>query len=112
MFNVDSRPITGSRRAPTLRPRLEGLEARLASANFKVNTFLDTVAVNIENGKDPSGHVSLRSAIMAANARPNADNIKLQGGIFKQSLAGAGEDQDSTGDLDISSKLTIKGSAA
>ena len=58
------------RQAKRSRPRLEVLEHRVVLSTFKVNTTLDTVAVNLKTGKDASGHISLRSAIMAADARP------------------------------------------
>ena len=71
--------------------------------------MLDTVAVNLQNGKDATGHISLRSAIMAANARPGTDTIKLPAGTFQLTIAGAGEDAAATGDLDITGNLTIQG---
>ena len=57
------------------RPLVEGLEHRLVLSTFKVNTLLDTVAVNLNTGKDASRHISLRSAIQAANSKPNSDTI-------------------------------------
>ena len=78
-------------------------------STFKVNTTLDTVAVSLKTGKDASGHISLRSAIMAANAKPNSDTIILPTGTFKLTIAGAAEDGDATGDLDINGNVTIKG---
>ena len=53
-------------------PRLEHLEPRIALSTFHVNTTLDTVAVNLRTGKDAAGHISLRSAIMAADAKGGA----------------------------------------
>ena len=72
-----------------------------ADSGISFNTTLDTVAVNLKNGKDASGHISLRSAIMAANARPNADTIILPNGTITLTIAGKGEDKAATGDLDI-----------
>ena len=66
-----------------MRPWLEALESRMVLSTFKVNTLLDTVAVNLQTGKDASGHVSLRSAIMAADARPNADTIIIPAGTYQ-----------------------------
>ena len=71
------------------RPGLEGLETRLALFTFKVNTLLDTVAVDLKTGKDSTGHISLRSAIQAANSRSNSDTIVLPGGPIKLTLVGA-----------------------
>ena len=78
-------------------------------SNFRVNTTLDTVAVNFRNGKDATGHVSLRSAIMAADAKGGSNQIILPAGTFTLTIPGAGETAGATGDLDISGNLTIKG---
>jgi hypothetical protein len=94
------------------RPGLELLEVRQTPAVFTVNTILDTVAANLQTGKDAAGHVSLRSAIMAANAQPGADTINLPSGSYKLTLPGASEDGGASGDLDIKSDLTIKGSGS
>ncbi len=91
---------------------LELLESRVALSTFRVNTLLDTVAVNLKTGQDASGHISLRSAIMAANAKPDPDTIILPAGTFTLTIPEAGDDDDSTGDLDIDTNVTIKGKGA
>ena len=106
MFRINSR------RMNHCRPRLEMLEHRLVLSTFHGEQTLDTEAVNLKTGKDASGHISLRSAIMAANAKPNADTIMLPAGMFTLTIAGADEDNDATGDLDINGNLTIKGKGA
>jgi hypothetical protein len=95
-----------------LCPGLEMLEQRIVLSTFRVNTTLDTVAVSLKTGKDASGHISLRSAIMAADAKPNADTIIIPGGLYTLTIPGAGEDNDASGDLDIVGNLTIKGKGA
>ena len=72
----------GQRRRLRLQPRLEGLEDRRLLSTFKVNTTLDTVAVDLKKGKDASGHISLRSAIEAANAKGGNNKIILPGGTL------------------------------
>src|SRR5207248_1604146 len=52
------------------------------------------------------------SAIMAANASSGSDTISLPAGSYNLSLAGANEDADASGDLDIKSDLTITGVGA
>jgi hypothetical protein len=94
------------------RPRLEPLEGRIVMSTFVVNTTSDSVAVNLHAGKDATGHISLRSAIMAANARGGSNTILLRKGTYTLSIAGANEDASATGDLDITSNLTIKGAGA
>jgi hypothetical protein len=91
---------------------LERLEARIAMSTFQVNTTLDTVAVDLRTGRDATGHVSLRSAIMAADAKGGSSAIKLPTGTFQLTIAGANEDASKTGDLDITSNLTITGAGA
>ena len=101
-----------ARRRARFRPLGEALEARRVLSTFRVNTLLDTVAVNLQTGKDASGHISLRSAIEAANSRPNSDTILLPNGTIKLTIAGQNEDNSAAGDLDINSKVTIKGKGA
>ena len=109
MFGFPVRRLKATRKTTGLRPRLEGLEVRLVLSTFNVNSTLDTVAVNLQNGKDSTGHISLRSAIQAANATPGSDTINLPGGTFTLTIAGAGESTGATGDLDITGNVTIKG---
>src|SRR5262245_57555359 len=72
-------------------PRLESLGGRIVLSTFRVNTTLDAVAVDLRSGRDATGHISLRSAIMAANAQPGADTILLPNGLYKLTIAGGGE---------------------
>ena len=93
-------------------PRLESLEGRVMMSTFQVNTTLDTMAVNLRTGKDATGHISLRSAIMAADARGGSNTIDLRNGTYNLTIAGANDDASATGDLDITGNLTIKGSGS
>jgi len=88
------------RQAPRTQPRIERLEERLAPATFKVNTLMETVAVNLQNGRDSSGHISLLSAIMAADARGGNNTIILPSGTI------------TADDFVIDTNLTIKGKSA
>ncbi|HEX6207011.1 MAG TPA: choice-of-anchor Q domain-containing protein [Actinomycetota bacterium] len=63
---------------------------------------------------DPSPGVcdarcSLREAVIAANASPGPDVIRLPKGRVELSRAGAGEEAGATGDLDVTDTLTIVG---
>ena len=76
------------RRRTRVHPILEVLERRQVLSTFHVNTLLDTLAVNLQTGGDASGHISLRSAIMAANSSVGADTITVPAGaIILSSLA-------------------------
>src|SRR5262245_59564081 len=55
------------------RPELLTLETRTVPTGFTVNTLSDTPVVDIQTGKDAFGKISLRSAIMAANASEGGD---------------------------------------
>ena len=107
-----NRTDTTKRKITKNCPRLEALEQRLQLSTFKVNTTLDTVAVNLHTGKDASGHISLRSAIMAADANRGSSTIIVPAGTFELTIPGANEDADATGDLDVKGKITIKGASA
>src|SRR5262249_33807089 len=100
------------RRSVRSCPRLEQLEGRIAMSTFRINTTLDTAAVNLRTGQDAAGHISLRSAIMAVDARGGSNTIQLRRGIYTLTLAGADEDASATGDLDIMSNLRIKGAGS
>jgi hypothetical protein len=106
------RKIKTTRKTTGIRPTLVGLERRVLLSTFKVNTTLDTVATNLNTGKDASRHISLPSAIMAANTKPKSDTIILPAGTYALAIAGAGEDNAATCDLDIHGSLTIKGAGA
>src|SRR5262249_21623694 len=75
--NTRSRSRGFLRRRVRSSPRLELLEERALLSTFRVNTTLDTVAVDLRTGKDASGHISLRSAIMAADAKGGSNTISL-----------------------------------
>jgi hypothetical protein len=77
------------RRKIQSRPRLEMLEGRIVMSTFQVNTTLDSVAVNLHTGKDATGHISLRSAIMAADASGGSNTINLRNGTDNLTIAGA-----------------------
>ena len=55
------------------------------------------------------GGCSLRAAVQEANALSGADGIYLPPGTYSLTLAGAGEDFAASGDLDITSAITLLG---
>jgi len=57
----------------------------------------------------PSGACTLRAAIMEANALAGDDIINLPAGTYTLTIPGTNEDAGLTGDLDITSSLTING---
>jgi len=78
------------------RALIEPLEARhlLSATVIEVNTFQDIVDPN-------DAFISLREAILAANASPEDNEIHLPAGTYMLTRQGANEDAGLTGDLDI-----------
>jgi hypothetical protein len=107
-----NRTGNAKRQSTRTRPTLEALEQRLQLSTFRVNTTLDTVAVNLQNGKDSAGHISLRSAIMAADTHGGSNTIIVPAGLIKLTIPGANEDASASGDLDLKGKITIKGASS
>jgi hypothetical protein len=87
------------------RPTLEGLEARAVPTTLTVNTTRDVL------GHDDD-MLSLRQAIIDANAAPKADIIIVPAGTYTLTRPGINEDMGLTGDLDRSGDLTIRGAGA
>lgn len=55
------------------------------------------------------GQCTLRAAIQTANVEPGADTIRLRDATYPLSQSGSNEDAALTGDLDITSDITIDG---
>src|SRR6185503_18851466 len=84
-----------------------------AAATITVTTVVD--------GAVTDGNCTLREAVLAANsdtardacpAGSGADLIVLPAGTYTLSVAGANEDAALTGDLDVTSAITLRGDAA
>src|SRR3989344_2882469 len=73
------------------------------AAAFTVTKIADT------NDGVCDADCSLREAVGAANATAGADTVSIPAGTYTLSIAGAGEDTNTTGDLDITDDLTING---
>jgi hypothetical protein len=56
-----------------------------------------------------SDGISLREAIIAANATAGDDVIVLGAGVYELAIGGTSEDAGASGDLDIASNITISG---
>jgi len=85
------------------------------AATFTVTSTFDMVDSNIGDGvcaAAPSGKCTLRAAVMEANALSGSHKIVLQAARYSLTIAGRGEDDAQTGDLDIRQHLTIVGKGA
>ncbi len=80
-----------------------------------MTTFLDVVDGNTSSlaallsspGSDQS--ISLREAILAANATQGSDVIVLASGTYRLSIQGANESHSNTGDLNITDSVELLG---
>ena len=81
---------------------------------FVVDSMADAADAVLGDGQalDAAGNTTLRAAIMEANALGGAHTIVLGSGTFTLSIAGSGEDQAATGDLDILADITLLGPGA
>jgi CSLREA domain-containing protein len=110
--------LANSRRNAVLRSLLlfvsvfAALEA--GAATFAVNSTSDQSDAVPGNGTCSvmAGICTLRAAIQEANAFAGADVIQIPAGIFTLSIAGAGDENAATGDLDIRDDVTIEGAGA
>jgi Bacterial Ig-like domain (group 3)/FG-GAP-like repeat len=95
------------RSRPSLR--LVELEDRAVPATFTPTTTLDldTTGVDLATGKLPTGEITLRSAILAANAIEGLDTINVPTGTYFLTIAGTEENGGATGDLDVTDDATI-----
>ena len=86
--------------------------------NFSVSQTTDANDANPGDGICDSDLItagqqcSLRAAISEANALTGTQTITLPTGVYTLTLAGMLEDQNATGDLDISSDLKLVGTGA
>ena len=81
-------------------------------ATFIVNSTLDKIDLNPGDGivdTGTPGEVTLRAAIMEANATPGTATILLQPGLYQLSRPGRDEDAGLTGDLDVTDDLIVTG---
>ena len=83
----------------------------IGAADFAVDTTDDAVDASLGDGvcATAAGTCSLRAAVQEANATPGPDLITVPSGTYTLTLAGAGEQEAATGDLDIHDDLTITG---
>ncbi len=87
-----------------------------AGKTFTVNITSDVVDKTPGNGvcetDTGNGLCSLRAAVMEANAYLGQDTIVVPAETYTLTLSGINEDNAATGDLDITSSVTISGAGA
>ena len=71
-----------------------------------------TFNVTILGDTPMAGELTLREAVIMANMTVAADTIVLPAGTHVLTNMGVGEDASATGDLDITSEITIRGAGA
>jgi CSLREA domain-containing protein len=82
---------------------LSAAPTQAAGATFTVTKTADT------NDGVCDSDCSLREAIVAANASPDANTIVIPAGVYSLTIPGANEDAGATGDLDVGGDVTIAG---
>src|SRR5262245_567701 len=97
------------RRCARRRLLVETLEGRCVPATFVPDVFTDEL-----DGNFNPGDLSLREAVHLANITPGADTIQMLPSVYLLSRAGRGENNNVTGDLDVSDPagLTIRGAVS
>jgi len=80
-------------------------------ATFTVDTGLDLVDESPVDGvcQTAGGLCSLRAAVQQANATVGKDTVSIPAGTYVLSIAGDGEDEAATGDIDIRGAVSIVG---
>ena len=80
---------------------------------FAVDVLTDAVDATLDGVcDDGAGNCTLRAAIQEANDSPGPHTIVLPAGTVTLSIAGTGEDAAATGDLDVTTEVTITGNVA
>lgn len=96
----------------TVRLRAESLEARDTPAVYAVTGTADGLGTITPTGAGTFDASTLRAAVIAANASPEADTILVPVGTYRLTRTGAFEDAAATGDLDAvgaGGPLTVTG---
>ena len=85
--------------------------APAAAATFVVDATADAIDIDPGDGVCASarGGCTLRAAVMEANALAGADLIQVAPGYYTLTIAGGGEDDAASGDLDILDEVVIEG---
>ncbi len=92
--------------------------AVLLSSAIAVGMPAEAAVLDVTRLDDPTPNgceihdCSLREAVIAANATPAADTIRVPGGRLERSIGGFGENDSAVGDLDITSPVKIVGEGA
>ena len=83
---------------------LGSVAARCAEPTFAVTTTVDR-----NRGACSASDCSLREAISLSNACPGRQSITIPAGNYILTIAGPSEDNNRTGDLDITDSVSIQG---
>ncbi len=100
--------------APLLLLAASVLSAPAHAFVYTVDSTDDAVDADTADGicATATSSCTLRAAIQQANAWPGHDFIILPAGTYTLTLAGRGEQNAASGDLDVSDNLTLRGAGA
>ncbi len=84
------------------------------AAEFTVNSTADAVDADPGDGacSTSDSECTLRAAVQETNALPGHDTILVPSGVYTLTIEGPNEDAAASGDLDITSDLTLSGTDA
>jgi CSLREA domain-containing protein len=88
-----------------------GLIVLAAAPPASATTFPVTTTADTADGTCDA-QCSLREAVGAANGHPGTDTVVVPAGAFRLTRAGARENANATGDLDVTSPLVLEGAGA
>ena len=71
-------------------------------------TYLVTTTADTNDGRCDA-QCSVREAILAANAHPGADTVRIPAGVYTLTIQGVNESAGATGDLDITGPVDVVG---
>ena len=113
MFRTASRSLLRLSALAVFACAALALVPALAAAQITVNTTADQ-APSVGECTGVPGDCSLRQAIDAANKVPGPETIVLPAGSYTLTIKGSEENEDATGDLDVTeeSEISIAGAGA
>jgi predicted outer membrane repeat protein len=84
----------------------------LSSVSATAGTAIDVTRFDDPDPGGSGGGISLREAVLLANATPGADTITLHAGTYRLTIRGEELVPATTGDLDVTEAVTIEGDPA
>src|SRR6185436_1778676 len=104
--------VAGTALAAACLAVLLGPVEAAGAVTLDVDTTQDSAAAGFQACTSANNDCSLRGAVIKANGLAGQTTITVPAGTYTLTIAGAGEDNAATGDLDIRRDVTIVGAGA